>query len=366
MPIKNRTIHFVGTVPLGKSLFGRIIDKAISKTGIIPPLHRTGNDFFIPWRKPVRSPHAISIHLLHEFKKFGTVKLYSLYEKGIIDLGPDDIFIGQAVPKGGFGSGFRPNEDDPESITSRTLRKYKNSNHNKYLITPYTSDPLYISWLKNLAENYADKVILVATGKIWTDNWIRTPFGSIDESRVLRVDNAIEPSQYPFVKKKFNPKGQRKFLYIGHTAWYKNTEELERFALSIPNFQGGHIGDGVIKGWKKIANFAELTEEFMSKIALEYDVFVNTSSGDAQATTILENICFGFPIACTLESGYNYPSIIRLDVADTAYNVKKLNELQQMDEGELQKLVNENQRYVAEKHTWKIFLDQVTQFMGLV
>ncbi len=365
MNTPDRTIYLVATVPFGNTLIRRAIDRFIRLTGILPPLHRYGIDALIPWKKPIRSPHAISIHLLHELKKHGRVRFYSMYEKGVIHLKHDDIFIGQPTPLGGFGTTFRPNTDDPESITSQTLRINKNTNHNKFLLTPYANDPLLVSWMKNIAEEYADKIILIATGEIWTKDWIDTPFGAIPESRILRVDNAIDPNEYPLVKKTFNPAGQRKFLYIGHTAWYKNTAQLEKIAESIPGFAGGHIGGGTVKGWKKIADFAQLTPEFMTEIAKEYDIFVNTSSGDAQATTILESICFGFPVACTPQTGYEQPSISKLHTEDTAYNVRILTQLQNMTEDELRKLVSESKKYVEEKHTWKIFLEKAIVFINI-
>lgn len=179
------------------------------------------------------------------------------------------------------------------------------------------------------------------------------------------MDNAIDPNEYPMVKTKFNPKGERKFFYVGHTAWYKNTIEMERLADCMPHFCGSHIGGGIIKGWKKIADFATLTPEFMLRIADEYDIFINTSSGDPQATTILEAICFGFPVACTPETGYNYPSIMKLDVNDTVKNIETLIRMQHMEETELQKLVKSNYTYVLDKHSWKSFLEKITKFMNI-
>ena len=362
MSKNTRTIHFVYTVPSGGRI-RRIIDKVLQII-YLPPLYRYGIDILIPWREPVRAPHSISRKILHELQKHGRVRFYSIFEKGCIKLTPEDIFIGEPIPDKGFVSGTRPTVDDHASITSRTLRENPN-NHHKFLITPFSSDPRYIVFAQDLAEHYADKVILVATGDIWTRDWKSTPFGTIDLKNVLRLDNAINPTEYPQVKKKFNPKGHRKFLYIGHTEWYKNTVELERIAATMPGFVGGHIGGGHIKGWKKIVDFARLTPEFMSRIGQEYDIFINTSSGDPQATTILEAICFGFPVACTRETGYDTPSIMQLDTTDTHKNVEVLTRIQQMEESELKKFVSESQTYIREKHDWKTFLDKTMVFIGL-
>ncbi len=354
-----RTIHFVYTVPLGRGIFRRGIDK-VFKIFHLTPLHRYGIDFLIPWQHPIRAPHSISYHLLKALKQKGKVRFYNMYEKGKITLGPHDIFIGQPAPAGGFSYEGRPDHDDFDSITSQTLRAYKGSVHKKILIMPFANDPLLVSWAKDLAENYADKIILIG-GDIWTKNWKDTPFGSIDEKKVFRVDMGIDMKDYPLVKKNFNSKGKRGYLYIGHNAWYKNTKELEKIAERMPGYRFTHIGGAEVKGWNKLANFAALTPEFMSSIAKDHDIFVNTSTADAQATTILEEMCFGMVVAATPESGYSHESLVKLDVSDTDSNVKTLLSLQEKDEKELLDIVHKNRETVKEKHSWESFSAKIVR-----
>ena len=361
---KKRTIHLVSTVPLGKSIFRRALDKSIRYSRIIPPLHRYGNDFLIPWRYPLRSPHASSRNLLHHLKKFGKVRFYSMYERGAARLKPGDIFIGQPMRKTFSADGFMRDKDDPDSVTSATLRKYKDSNHNKFLIVPFANDNRLMYWLHDLAKNYADKVILIA-GDVWTREWKSTPFADIDAKNTLRIDNAVDQSEYKRVKTSFNEPSKRKFLYIGHDAWYKNTVELERIAERMPGFEGGHIGLGKVKGWKKIADFADLDLDYMKKIAEEYDIFVTVSTADAQATTILENMCFGFPIACTPETGYDYPSIVRLSTVDTDFNIKQLLMMKNMPEKDLFSMVEKNLEHVKDVHNWDKYVNDISNFMNL-
>lgn len=355
------TIHFVFTVPLGSNILRRGIDKVI-RMAHITPLHRWALDTLIPWQRPIRSVHAISYNLLRAFKrKAYPIKFYSIYEHTVCRMTPGDIFIGQPFPDGGFNSS-RPDTDDRLSVTSRTVRE--NSEKNCFLIMPYTHDPLYVSWVKDLLREPIEGLILIG-GDIWRRDWQKSPFYDLPIKRKVHVAMGIDTGDYPSVKKSFNPKGRRKYLYIGHTAWYKNTKELENIAARMPNFQGGHIGGGEIKGWKKIANFASLTPTFMSKLAEEYDIFVNTSTADAQATTILEQMCFGFVVACTPESGYDYPSLVRLSTTDTDYNVKELEQLQYQDEGTLLDLTTQNLAIAKQNHSWNKFCSTIIDFMNL-
>jgi hypothetical protein len=353
------TIHFVYTEPIG-NLYRRFIDKAISKLKIFPPLHRSANIRLIPFKKPLRQPHCISFNLLNAFKKTAKVKFYGYTEHTICKLQKNDIFIGTLAPD----YSIIPHQHvDYQSVTYRTLKAYPNNK--KFIIIPYTHDPLYVNWWKELLA-YTDNLILIC-GKIWVQNWKKSPLYEYGPKNILRLDVGIDIDEYPQVKKKFNPKGKRKFLYMGHTQWYKNTKQLEMIAAEYPNFQGSHIGGGQIKGWKKISEFADLTPEFMSKIAEEYDVFLNTSSADANPRMILENMCFGFPIACTLESGYDeetYPYFYRLDKDDTDFNCHQLEMLQNVDEEEFLRRASLNREIAKKYHNWDDICKKVVDFIN--
>jgi glycosyltransferase involved in cell wall biosynthesis len=357
------TIHFVFTVPLGSNLFRRGIDRIIRLTGVTP-LHRYAWDPLIPWQKPRRSVHAISYNLLQAFKAEGyPVRLYSLYEHGVCRLKPDDIFIGMPLPANGFGE-TRSGKDDRRSVTSRTIREYPRNKN--FIIMPYSHDPMYVNWSKDLVKQNADQgggTIFIG-GEVWKEDWDKSPYADISLTKKIHAIMGIDPDDYPLVKKKFNPPGKRKYLYIGHAAWYKNTKELENIAAQITNFQGAHIGGGEVKGWNKLANFMSFTPEVMADLAKEYDIFVNVSTADPGATTILEQMCFGLVVACTRESGYEYPSLVKLSPVDTAGNVKLLNELQWADEAELVSRARDNREVAKSKHNWKQFTDSVIDFIS--
>lgn len=359
------TIHFAYSVPLGAGNIRRAIDKAITLTHM-RPLHRGASDFLIPWQQPIRAPHSITHNLLNAFKEKGyPVKLYSFYEHTVCNMKPGDIFAGMALPSGGMGQ-VRSDTDDKTSVTSRTLREFP-SNKN-FIILPYAHDDMYVNWQKELiAENAkAGGGAIMIGGEIWERDWQeKSPLKDISPIRKTHVIMGIDPADYAFVKTKFNPKGKRRYLYIGHTAWYKNTAELERIAAAMPEFEFAHIGGGDVKGWKKLANFATLTKEYASKLAEEYDVFVNTSTADPQATTILEQMCFGLVVASTPETGYEYPSLVLLSTTDTAKNVALLKELQYADESELRKRTAESRKIAETRHTWNAFTKKITDFMNI-
>jgi glycosyltransferase involved in cell wall biosynthesis len=234
---------------------------------------------------------------------------------------------------------------------------------------PYSHDAQYSLFWKDLLRenNIAGGGAIFIGGEIWERDWVtKSPFADLGELKKIHLTRmGIDSKEYPLVKKSFNPKGIRRYLYVGHTAWYKNTAELERIAAAMPQYEFAHIGGGEVAGWKKLANFATLTPEYMKKLASEYDFFVNVSTADPQATTIVEQMCFGLAIACTPETGYDYPTFTELRVHDTEHNVRALLELQNADEEELLVRSRENRKIAVEKHGWAQFTDKVLDFAGI-
>lgn len=359
------TIHFAFSVPLGTNIFRRAIDKFLRLSHLLP-LHRFGWDFLIPWQWPIRSPHCISYFLLHAFEAKGyKVRFYNIFEHTVCKMKPQDIFIGMPVPANGYGVS-RSGSDDRKSVTSRTIREYP---HNKnFVILPYSHDPMYVDWSKEIVKQNAEQGggMIFVGGEIWARNWqADSPYADINFSRKLHVIMGINEPDYPLVKKSFNPKGKRKFIYIGHNAWYKNPKELENIAERMPQYEFAHIGAGEIKGWKKLSTFESLTPAFMTKLAREYDAYVSVSKSCPGTTAILEQMCFGLVVAATPETGYEYSSLIKLSKDDTEFNTKALEDFQNADESDLFDRIKENRKVAKDLHNWERFTSSVIDFMGL-
>jgi hypothetical protein len=340
----------------------RGLDKAL-RLAHVTPLHRFAHNSLIPWQHPIRAPHSITHNLLEAIRARGyDVRLYSLYEHTVAHLKPGDIFIGQPVPQGGFGA-QRSLTDDRDSVTSRTIREFPSERN--FIIMPYAHDRQYSTFAKDLFRTnaVAGGGAIFIGGKIWERDWeLKSPLADIGDLRKIHLtEMGIDVEEYPKVKTTFNPKGKRKYFYIGHTAWYKNAPELERIAAAMPEYSFVHIGGGELRGWEN-RGFASLTPAYMRTLAGECDIFVNVSTADPQATTIVEQMCLGFAIACTPETGYDYPSLTALRTDDTEHNVRALLDLQNSDMEYLLSRARENRRIVEEKHGWAQFTDKVLDF----
>lgn len=348
------TIHLVYAVPpVPRS--GKWRNRALAayemasdRMGIIPKYYRNGWLPGLP--QPLNAPWSITYHLHDFLKQHMDVKLYDWQEKGKIDLNPRDIILGHPHP-------------DPDTIVQRTFRAGRPCRL-KALIFPIHHK---IESINEYAVPLIDKADIVfgIMGRYWFDT-LGDSFLAEWKDKIVRLDMAVDSEEYPSVKKDFNKAGSRGYLYIGLNKPEKGSEVLSETMQQLTDYRRGWIGPGEdIEFVDRIAEFARLEPSYVEKLAREYDIFVNTSISDANPTTILEAMAWGFPVACTPQSGYyDMPSITGLSTTDIKHNIKKLLELQFAPEEHLLQLSRENRRLVESTYTWKKFCSTVWQVIG--
>ena len=134
------------------------------------------------------------------------------------------------------------------------------------------------------------------------------------------MDLAVNRTFFPFVKTQFNPPGQRKFLYIGHTAHNKNVGYLSQLQQQCESADISWAG----RGRKKIPGvhvlgFMDFSQpEARAKVA-EFDFMITVGAMDANPTTILESMAWGLIPTVTMQSGYeNRAGIVNVPLNDVA------------------------------------------------
>jgi hypothetical protein len=359
--ISKMKIHFVYAVPPASSGVFKGINNLAFKTGLFPPLYRYGINSLIQWPYPVHAPYSITFHLLQALKKKHRVRLYDLKEKSSCPVKKNELLLVHPFPE---LNSFPWKNPDYHMIGYKAIADHPNGK--AIVISPYNHDLNQVGWLTEIFKLKKDLKFIAICGSYWMKNWDQSPFYDIlNKENILRVNMAIDAAAYPFTKRSFSPKNKRKFLYIGRTDYPKNTIALENIAAAYKGFEGGFIGNGNIKGWKKISDFSHLTPEFISQISGEYDFFLSTSEADAQATTVLEHMSMGFGIACTPESGYDYPTVIRLDKKDNLFNCSQIEKIQNMEEEMILEMTQKNRAIVEEEHSWSKFSKEVLDFISI-
>ena len=333
---KRRTIHFVYATP--RSFTDKIAMRLFNRKLFHPSWER------YKWPIPVPAPLSITYQVAKSLSADFRVKLYDLRERIEIVPVEGDILLGHMWP-------------DPDSIMWRAIDNPKFSR--RYLISPYNHDPVQVTFLRE-ALGKCDKFFAIC-GQYWLDTFDQSPMAEF-RAKFVRLEMGIDMADYPLVKTSFNPPGKRKFFYIGRIGNEKGVDLLEKIATEIPGFSGGYIcmcGD--IKGWEKIAEPRKLTPDFMRQVAEEYDIFINMSRADAQVTTVLEAMCWGFPVACTRQSGYTEDnSLYYLELTDEEKTVSTLKMLQEIDSTELKRIADINRKIVADKYNWRQFVTTIS------
>ncbi len=334
-----KTVHLVYATP--HTLFDKLTMKSMGRKLWRPSWEKCH------WPSPLRAPLSIAYHVAKHLSATYRVQLYDLRERVDIQPQEGDILLAHPWP-------------DPQSLVWRALKDRRFSK--RYIISPYNHDQAQIAWEYPAIEQ-CDKFFAVC-GQFWIDTFDSSPFSSFRD-KVVRLNMGIDTSDYPHVKKTFNPPGKRKFFYIGRTGNEKGIDLLERLGVDASGFQGGYICQGGgIKGWHKISDPTDLTPKLMSAIAREYDVFINMSRADAQVTTVLEAISWGFPVACTRESGYSEESdIFSLDLEDWEKNLRTIGKIQQMESRDLEEISRRNRTHIVSNYSWDSFTSALQAYM---
>ncbi|HEU4470472.1 MAG TPA: glycosyltransferase [Flavisolibacter sp.] len=295
-------------------------------------------------------------------EKHYEIRLYDVYENSDIVLGENDKFLGHYWPdmntkEQGNNSWSRFDEDH---VTNKVMVRYPNDPR-VFGISPFNHSIEQNGWAIPLLRQL--HCYIGINGDYWMESLAQSPYAFM-KGRMFHLNMPIDQESYPRIKRSFGKKGARKFFYIGRVSKEKNTAMLEQIAASSPHFEGGYIGNGLIKGWKQIAAKAALTPDYMMKLSQEYDVFINTSTFDAQATTVLEAMSWGFAVACTPESGYTDAPIFQLSATDLEHNLKMIDAIQATEESELHERVRQYDHLLAEKYTWKKFADKLIKILN--
>jgi len=312
---------------------------------------------------PAESPFENTRHMFEGLSARMPTKLYRLDEQVRCHFAPDDVFLGH--PYFPFAPGAR-------GVTERSIGSSPRPAVFA-LISPLHCDTTvetthinraYLEAVDRLLPQ-AD-VFFAIMGRYWWDQWPTSPFAHW-MPKLFRLDMAIDAARFPRVKTRFNPPGRRGFLYIGRNDPMKGIEFLRALARDLHEARFGWIGPGPeIPGVRRISDRRPLTPEFMKQVAAEYDVFVSPSLADPNPTTILESMAWGFPAACTPQSGY-YATDFRRSLFrdDQARSVEVLRHMQFAEVDEMERMADAARQEVERTYTWERFVGTICSRLGL-
>jgi glycosyltransferase involved in cell wall biosynthesis len=301
--------------------------------------------FVYPHRPRISAPSAVGRKVGERLERRGyEVVHYDIDEARVIRPGPDDVLLGH------------PHEA-PWSVFRRSAAR--SGWRRKLLLMPYVHvDDYHVSLADPVVRNC--DLFLAITGSTWFET-VPSSIAAHWLPKMVHVDLAVDRADFPRVKTSFNPPGRRRFLYIGHTGWYKNTPYLAELARRLPEFEFAWIGSGEpgIAGLQSHGRRDFATDEARALVA-EHDFLLTVGIGDANPTTVLEAMAWGLVPVCTPESGYTgRQGIVNVPARDAGAAVSVLRLLQEKAERDLFALQAANDADLDDHFNWNRFTNQV-------
>jgi glycosyltransferase involved in cell wall biosynthesis len=258
---------------------------------------------------------------------------------------PGDVLLGHAHPA-------------PWSCFRRSLKRP--GWRRVIAMQPYNHGDLrQIAFLDSVLDSC--DLFLAITGHYWYDS-AGASLCSHWRPKMIHLDLAVDRQEFPVLKTAFNTPGSRRFVYIGHAGWTKNTAYLSRIAEFMPEITIFWIGPGrpsAIPGVQALGAQEFSTREGRGTLAV-HDFMVTVGRADANPTTVLEAMAWGLIPVCTPQSGYaKEAGIVNIPLDDHVEAVRILRQLQAAPEAELRELQAHNWRRIDEHFNWDRFAGQV-------
>ena len=289
------------------------------------------------------SPFCIGNEVGDRLARDYDVRFYGWRDKVTIEPKPGDILLGHPHWR-------------RDSVFDRSVNQPGWAR--RILMAPYADDLRQVAYY----DRHMDQcdLFLAITGNYW--------FNRIEDATIRRwkpkmrhMDLAVNRTFFPFVKTAFNAPGQRKFLYIGHTAHNKNVGYLSQLQLQCESADISWAG----KGRKKIPGvhvlgFMDFSKPEARAKVKEFDFMITVGAMDANPTTILESMAWGLIPTVTMQSGYeNRAGIVNVPLNDAAAAEGVFKRLQSLSDAEMREIQRQGQDAIDSHYRWDRFYADV-------
>ncbi len=296
-----------------------------------------------PCGDAISCPQAIGRHLRDHLARRDRVVVHDVGATYVIVPQADDVLIGH--PTG-----------EPWTVFNRSVRRA--GWRRRIGIQPFCPGDARLQAFTDHVVGHCDRFLAIC-GSWWFARTGQSRFAHW-RPKLVHLDLAVDRGDFPPVKTAFNPPGRRRFVYIGHAAWYKQPGYLCRLARMRP---GTIAWIGKMRrrdrGPERLGRRDFRDPEAQREIA-GFDFLLTVGNADANPTTILEAMAWGLIPVCTRESGYaDMPGIVNLPADDLTSALAVLDRLQTTPESELFQWQRDNWAALDGHFTWPRFCAQV-------
>lgn len=294
-----------------------------------------------PHKNKISAPNVIGHKLSNYLTRDFEVALYNYdsIEKIVPNYG--DVLIGHPHPL-------------PYTVFRRSLNSERWSR--KIIMQPFNFDVRQNAYIDEIIDQC--DLFLAITGNYWFDNIGESVFKRW-APKVKQLNLAVDQLNFPKIVNKFNPKGSRRFIYIGNDHPGKNIQFLSQIARKS-NIEITWAGKGAKKEGLNNIGFLDFSQSNSQKIISSHDFLITVGEFDANPTTILEALSWGLIPVCTKQSGYyNIPGIMNLELNNIDSAINTINYLQKLDDTNLFFIQSLGRILLNNKFDWERFGDDV-------
>lgn len=312
---------------------------AASRHGPIRTVH-----LVYPCSDSVATPYAIGRHLGNRLRSRYEVINYEWNDRGRIRPKPGEVLVGHACPE--RGTVFRRSCADPR--WERVI-----------LLEPYCHGDDQDAFVESFIRHC--DLFLAITGVYWFCDIANGRFAHW-LPKMRHVDLAIDRGEFPPLKTAFAPPGQRRFVYIGRDARYKNLGYLAAVARRLPAGQVSWSGHNT--GYPELSSlgWVDFGSDEGKRTVSGFDFMITVGDADGNPTTILEAMAWGLIPVCTPQSGYvGFRGIPNVPLNDVEVACGVIRDLQEASEDTLLAMQHENWRLLDERFNWDRFAAQVVE-----
>lgn len=233
-----------------------------------------------------------------------------------------------------------------------------------YVITPWpgVSDSWYRYWFKDekwIVSLRKAKHIFGLCGGHQIELTKADPIQSAFKDKLSPLDMGLDRSMYPFIKPRFNQKGERGFYYLGNPHPAKNVMAMIRAAeatgstLILADGRTNQFGRVHEIGWVQNGDAG-----LWRFIAEKCDFYLAVPTIDCQPVSPIEAASRGFIPIVSPAASFACPDAVQVGTSVDEI-AAKMNQLQQLEEEELRRRQFACMRYIEQAHTWQKFLETI-------
>ncbi|MDI9330769.1 MAG: hypothetical protein QM527_05565 [Alphaproteobacteria bacterium] len=292
-------------------------------------------------------PHVIGVRLAQALQALGPVRLYDHQKPICIRPRPGDVLIGHADPC-------------PYSTLRWSWRQP--GWQQRVLVQPFILDANEHGHLDDLIVSC--DWFLAISGDHWMRQLANSRYAGLTP-KIRQLDLGLDPGDFPRLKPRLAPPGQRRWLYIGNDHPGKGVDVLNRLAQAMGqqiNWIGPHRR-GAKRRYPHLNVLGPMNwaDPMAQRALAEHDFLLMAGPFDACPTAVLEAMAWGLVPVCAPTTGYEgTPGVLPVDTTSVIEAVQTLQQYQHTPDADLQAVRQAGSDLLRERYTWTRFAQQVT------